>query len=145
MFCPLLQVLAPPKQKGVYPFFTFADLSLSDVIDNSALAQVDISTVGSGSSHGSRGYNADDSHSFDVDFSPDEDFLVVDCRTSTATTSLPPSGLVQRSSGTPATSLPPSGLVQRSSGTQATAHAFNSESANLNSATRRDTDGDSGT
>jgi cysteine protease ATG4 len=113
-------VLAPPKQKGVYPFFTFADLSLSDVIDNSALAQVDISTVGSGSSHGSRGYNADDSHSFDVDFSPDEDFLVVDCRTSTATTSLPPSGLVQRSSGTPATSLPPSGLVQRSSGTPAT-------------------------
>ena len=85
--CP--QVLAPPKQKGVYPFFTFADMSMGDVITDSALRQVDISTLGSGSSHQS--HNTSDSRSLGADYSDDE-FLVVECRTNAAgtlTASLP--------------------------------------------------------
>jgi cysteine protease ATG4 len=82
-------VLAPPKQKGVYPFFTFADMSMGDVITDSALRQVDISTLGSGSSHQS--HNTSDSRSLGADYSDDE-FLVVECRTNAAgtlTASLP--------------------------------------------------------
>lgn len=64
----------------MYPFFTFCDLSLSDVIDDSALGRVDISTVGSGSdSNSSPGRNMVDSRS-ETDYI-DEDFLVVECRT----------------------------------------------------------------
>ena len=83
------QVLAPPKQKGVYPFFTFADMSMGDVITDSALGQLDISTLGSGSSHQS--HNTGDSRSLGADYSDDE-FLVVECRTNAAgtlTASLP--------------------------------------------------------
>lgn len=75
-------MLAPPKQKGVYPFFTFADLSLGDVIADSALGQVDISTLGSGGSS-SQSHNTADSRSLGADYSDDE-FLVVECRTNTA-------------------------------------------------------------
>lgn len=87
----LFQVLAPPKQKGVYPFFTFADVSLGDVIDNTALGQVDISTVASGS-HSSKETITVNSHSYDIEYT-DEDFLVVDCRTNSldaTSNSLPP-------------------------------------------------------
>ncbi|CAI8047090.1 hypothetical protein GBAR_LOCUS26019 [Geodia barretti] len=76
-------VLAPPKQKGVYPFFTFADMSMGDVITDSALGQLDISTLGSGSSHQS--HNTGDSRSLGADYSDDE-FLVVECRTNAAGT-----------------------------------------------------------
>jgi cysteine protease ATG4 len=89
-------VLAPPKQKGVYPFFTFADLSLGDVIEDATLGQVDISTVGSDGTHSSRGYDTVDTRSFD-NYS-DEDFLVVECRTNSAslTASLPAPVLQQQ-------------------------------------------------
>ena len=78
-------MLAPPKQKGVYPFFTFCDLSLRDVIDDSAIGQVDISTVG----RGSQGRNMVESRP-ETDYM-DEDFLVVECRTNVSdmTPSLP--------------------------------------------------------
>ena len=80
--CP--QVLAPPKQKGAYPFFTFADLSMSDVIDDAAMGHVDISTLGSNSTQSSgHGNETRDPRSLDADYS-DDDFLVVECRTNAA-------------------------------------------------------------
>ena len=84
-------MLAPPKQKGAYPFFTFADLSISDVIKDSALGHMDIATISSGSTNGSRGGDTADPRSLGDDYSDDE-FLVVECRTSPAgqlTVSLP--------------------------------------------------------
>ena len=93
-------MLAPPKQKGVYPFFTFADMSMSDVIKDTTLGQVDISTLGSGGGSSSHS----DSRSLGADYSDDE-FLVVECRTNAAgtlTASLPapvPPHQLQRDSG----------------------------------------------
>lgn len=76
----------------MYPFFTFADLSLSDVIEDVAVGHIDVSTVGSSGSGNHSGNNVGgDSHLLDADYHSDEDFLVVECRTNNLdlTASLP--------------------------------------------------------
>ena len=84
---PSPQVLAPPLQRGVYPFFTFCEQSQEDALDKSVRMQ--LGSLTSGRYDGSRnGVEAVDGGGRGkggvVD---DEDFVVVDC--SERTTRLP--------------------------------------------------------
>ena len=87
------KVLAPPLQKGVYPFFSFSDLSLEEMLDSSvsmrlgSLAEETLMFAegsGSGSSpRGRRGRKRRSKRGSDildgVVLNDEEDFVVVEC------------------------------------------------------------------
>ena len=78
------KVLAPPKQKGVYPFFTFADKSIGETLDTCVDMQ-----LGNFTGNSLQMYR-DSRDDFDFRNSPsdDEDFVVVDCKVSKNANSL---------------------------------------------------------
>ena len=72
------KVLAPPKQKGVYPFFTFADKSIGETLDTSVDMQLGNFTGNSLQMY----HDGMDDFDFRNTPSDDEDFVVVDCKVS---------------------------------------------------------------
>ena len=65
-----LQVLAPPLQRGVYPFFSFSDQHLGSVLDSSMAMQLGSITPES-SPHETTQHEQNQ----------EESFVVVECRT----------------------------------------------------------------
>lgn len=78
------KVLAPPLQKGVYPFFSFSDLSLEEMLDASVNMQLG-SLVDNHlltdlpSPQGRHGTRRDESTLDGLVFCDEEDFVVVEC------------------------------------------------------------------
>ena len=95
------KVLAPPLQKGVYPFFSFSDQCLSDVLDVSVNTHIfcedpvkgmEFMDGEEGSLHRPRGSHLGWRKGEGLEgivFSDEEDFVVVDCNPSTNVDSVP--------------------------------------------------------
>lgn len=81
------KVLAPPKQKGVYPFFTFADMSIGETLDMTLNMQFGSVMSSSLEMHP----DMTEVSATRNTPSDDEDFVIVDCK---ATKNLPRDSLL---------------------------------------------------